>query len=54
MTNKKRCTTCGNQKPLTEFHKYVGDNCRSRDGYRAECKLCRNAKQKAYQLRVKQ
>ena len=42
----KRCGTCGLRKPLEEFHKYVGRTCRSPDGHRAECKKCRNQKER--------
>ena len=32
----KRCTKCGELKPLTEFHRAAG----TRDGYRPDCKRC--------------
>lgn len=34
---KKRCSVCGNIKPVSEFNK----NSSSNDGYRSECKVCR-------------
>lgn len=40
---EKTCSKCGETKPVEEFHRYVGPNARSRDGYRAQCKECRNA-----------
>jgi hypothetical protein len=40
---KKRCSSCGLHKPLSEFHRYVGKTARSKDGHRAKCKKCRNA-----------
>lgn len=33
----KRCSICGKDKILTDFHKYS----KSKDGLRSECKLCR-------------
>lgn len=33
----KRCTLCGVEKPLSEFHPHKGN----RDGYRNQCKACR-------------
>ena len=54
---KKRCSNCGLHKPLSEFHRYVsnkpGQQYRSRDGYRNECKKCRNAKRLDYYYRKK-
>jgi len=32
----KRCTKCGEEKPITEFHK----NVRSKDGLHCYCKEC--------------
>lgn len=32
----KKCSICGQWKPLSEFHR----NCRSYDGYRTYCKQC--------------
>ena len=32
----KRCTVCGKDLPLTEFHK----NCKSKDGRKGQCKEC--------------
>lgn len=46
----KRCTNCGRVKPLEEFHKYTGRTARSPDGRRAECKKCRNAKERERQV----
>lgn len=37
MTSKK-CTKCGEEKPLSEFYKRAG----AKDGYRATCKVCRS------------
>lgn len=37
----KTCSTCGIDKPLTDFH-------RLRDAYRADCKDCRRAYQRTY------
>lgn len=39
----KTCYLCGEEKPLTEFHK----SKRSADGHQAGCKACRCAQQKA-------
>ncbi len=50
---KKRCSNCGLHKPLSEFHAYTGRTARSKDGYRNECKKCRNAKRLAYYYRNK-
>ena len=36
MTETKRCTKCGEIKPLTEFHKDV----KQRDGHRSWCRSC--------------
>jgi hypothetical protein len=35
----RRCTACGETKPLTEF----GRDRRRADGYALWCKICRNA-----------
>lgn len=51
--NKKRCSNCGLHKPLDEFHVYVGKTARSKDGYRTECKKCRNKKRLEYYHRTK-
>lgn len=32
----KTCTKCGNEKSLSEFHKYI----HSKDGYKTICKKC--------------
>jgi len=40
----KRCTTCGEVKPLTEFHR---DRTKP-DGRRSRCKLCRAGYQREY------
>ncbi|GAH40943.1 unnamed protein product, partial [marine sediment metagenome] len=42
----KRCTKCGEEKPLTEFHK----NKYNKDGLTYSCKACR---QKQYLESVK-
>lgn len=40
----KKCTTCKEIKPLTDFHK-----CKSHlDGYKYACKDCRNKKRREY------
>jgi hypothetical protein len=36
----KKCSRCGEEKPLDEFHKLA----RSRDGLRCECKTCKAAR----------
>lgn len=36
----KRCSKCGKEKPLTDFHK----DSKSQDGHRKDCKSCRNVK----------
>jgi 5-methylcytosine-specific restriction endonuclease McrA len=38
-TPQKRCSKCGETKPLDAFSKYK----RSKDGYKAQCKACINA-----------
>lgn len=35
----KVCTKCGEEKPLTDFHKDKA----SKDGFRSSCKACRNS-----------
>lgn len=50
---KKRCSNCGLHKPLSDFHAYTGATARSKDGYRNECKKCRNAKRLEYYYRTK-
>ena len=50
---KKRCSSCGLHKPLSEFHTYTGATARSKDGYRSECKKCRNAKRLKYYYQKK-
>ena len=38
LPHEKRCSKCGEMKPVTEFHrKYT-----SSDGYHSNCKMCRN------------
>jgi len=39
VTETKRCTKCGEVKPLDEFH----TNNRRPDGRNTQCKVCRNA-----------
>ena len=41
--SEKRCTKCGEVKPLEAFHRQSG----SRDGRRPECKVCNLARQAA-------
>ena len=41
---EKKCTGCGETKPLEEYHKHK--TCKY--GRRAKCKLCKNAYKKAY------
>jgi hypothetical protein len=40
----KKCSVCGEAKPITEFFK----NKRSRDGHAAACKACRTARNKIW------
>jgi hypothetical protein len=40
----KRCTTCGERKPLTEFHRQRW----GRYGRRSTCKVCRRAEGRAW------
>lgn len=40
----KRCSGCGEEKSLSEFHK---DRCK-KDGHRGQCKVCRKACQARY------
>lgn len=40
--NKKKCTKCGRELPLTEFYKQKNAKC----GRQAECKNCVNSRQK--------
>ena len=49
MSNRKSCTTCHEEKPLTEFYK----NPEGRHGHQARCKSCVSAKQKALEHRLK-
>lgn len=42
------CKGCGDEKPPTEFHR----DGRSPDGYRAQCKPCRNSYMAGYYLTV--
>ena len=41
----KRCSKCGEVKPLIQFNKKKA----SKDGHRAQCKACQNSYQSAYQ-----
>jgi hypothetical protein len=45
--NSKTCTTCGVDKPLTEYH----NDKRGRLGKQARCKACKSAKDKTYRDR---
>jgi hypothetical protein len=38
MLKQKKCTKCGCLKSLDDFHK----NSKSSDGYKGQCKICRN------------
>ena len=40
----KVCKKCGENKPLSEYHKKK----QSKDGHESACKVCRNAERKAY------
>lgn len=53
MIEEKRCSNCGCIKPLSQFHKYTGKTARSPDGHRAECKSCRNKKERERQRRYR-
>lgn len=44
MTKEKRCTLCGETKPLDQFHRHKG----SSDGRRPSCKSCCNAASAAW------
>ena len=45
----KTCTKCNEEKPFTCFHRRYD---RSKDGYRAQCKECRNKTTKIYYHKV--
>lgn len=47
MTDKKRCTKCGQVKSLDKFHREK----RSRDGHKAWCKVCSSASERARRRR---
>lgn len=47
---RKTCNRCKEDKPTSEFHKYS----RSKDGYKSECKQCRNDLSKEYRKKVPQ
>ncbi len=47
MSEVKRCTKCGEEKPLNEFYR----EARSKDGYKAWCKACSNASDRARRRR---
>ena len=40
----KKCTKCGIEKPLSEFHKHKN----TKDGHRYDCKACRKHQQTLY------
>jgi hypothetical protein len=40
----KKCSKCGEVKPVSEFHKRAA----SKDGYATRCKVCKKAENKAY------
>lgn len=40
----KRCSKCGKEKPVTEFHK----SKKNKDGLKCACKVCRNAAKAKY------
>ncbi|WFD55457.1 putative kilA anti-repressor protein [Escherichia phage Ioannina] len=54
MIEEKRCSQCGCVKPLSQFHKYTGKTARSPDGYRAQCKSCRNKAERERQRRYRE
>lgn len=41
---KKKCNTCGLEKPVSEFHKRGGKE----NGYRSKCKECYSSRRKIY------
>ena len=41
---KKRCSKCGQEKTLTEFHK----DKKAKDGLRSSCKICKSEEDKKY------
>lgn len=43
----KRCSRCGEEKPLSEFKK----NPRNKDGYEYTCKICESKRQKEWRLK---
>lgn len=47
MSEVKRCTKCGEEKPLNEFYR----EARSKDGHKAWCKACSNASDRARRRR---
>lgn len=49
----KTCSSCGETKPYSEFHTYDSPKARSPDGYRAQCKCCRNLAQILYSAKRK-
>lgn len=44
MNDTKRCSKCGEEKPLSDFHRHKT----GRDGLRSECKTCESARHKRY------
>ena len=44
----KKCSNCGEVKPLTEFYKNKG----MKDGYQYECKKCNSERYKEYYLQI--
>ncbi len=46
----KRCRTCGETKPFTEFHKHKG----KKDGLRYHCKVCRAETARQYRQEKKE
>ena len=49
MTATKRCSKCGEVKPLTEFRK----DSKRRDGHGSWCRACKNASDRARYRRMK-
>ena len=53
MTDTKRCSTCGEEKPLSEFYRKYRQRKDGTYGVSSRCKKCEGAAQKAYAARNK-
>lgn len=53
LLNGRKCTKCGETKPISEFAKVSEKLGQRRSGYRTKCKPCRNVARRTYAARYR-